>query len=55
VVPADLAAAQQDAAASIIKHAFIAGYRWAMAAAGIMALASALMALRYLRRDRGDA
>jgi EmrB/QacA subfamily drug resistance transporter len=52
VVPGDLAAVQQSAAAVIIKQAFVTGYRWAMAAAGTMALASALMALRYLRRDR---
>jgi len=55
VVPADLALAQHEAATAVIRHAFITGYRWAMAAAGIMALASALMALRYLRRDRHSA
>jgi MFS family permease len=52
IVPTDLAAAQQDAATAVIKHAFITGYRWAMAAAGIMAFASALMAARFLRRER---
>ncbi|HVY98403.1 MAG TPA: MFS transporter [Dongiaceae bacterium] len=52
IVPADLSAAGQDAAAAIIKHAFIAGYRWAMAAAGVMAFAGALMAMRFLRGDR---
>jgi predicted MFS family arabinose efflux permease len=51
ILPADLAAAQQEAATAAIKHAFITGYRWAMTAAGIMAMASALMALRYLRRE----
>jgi EmrB/QacA subfamily drug resistance transporter len=51
VVPAGLSAEQHEVAATIIKHAFIAGYRWAMAAAGIMAWASALMALRYLRGE----
>jgi EmrB/QacA subfamily drug resistance transporter len=52
VVPADLSAAQQSAVAFIVKQAFVTGYRWAMAAAGVMALASALMALLYLRRER---
>jgi EmrB/QacA subfamily drug resistance transporter len=51
VIPSDLAAAQQETAEAIVKHAFITGYRWAMTAAGVMALASALMALRYLRRE----
>jgi EmrB/QacA subfamily drug resistance transporter len=51
-VPTDLSAAQQDAAAAIIKQAFIAGYRWAMGAAGVMAFASALMAARFLRGER---
>jgi MFS family permease len=51
-VPADLSAAAQAAAETIIKNSFITGYRWAMAAAGAMALASAAMAFRFLRRDR---
>jgi EmrB/QacA subfamily drug resistance transporter len=51
-VPAELSTAQQDAAMLVIKQAFITGYRWAMAAAGIMAFASALVAARFLRRDR---
>src|SRR5262249_39368825 len=49
-VPADLSAAQQEAASAAIKSAFITGYRWAMVAAGAMALASALVALRFIRR-----
>jgi predicted MFS family arabinose efflux permease len=53
-VPADLSPAQQYAAMLTVKAAFIAGYRWAMAAAGIMALASALMAARFLRHNRGQ-
>ncbi len=53
-VPADLSAGQYDLAAAIIRHAFVTGYRWAMAAAGIMAIASALMAFRYLRRERAN-
>jgi MFS family permease len=55
IVPADLPADQRDAVAAIIKHAFIAGYRWAMLVAGVMAFFSAWLAVRYLTRvDRGE-
>jgi EmrB/QacA subfamily drug resistance transporter len=55
LVPEGLSPAAQAAAAAAIKHAFVAGYRWAMAAAGVMAMLSAALAWRYLRRDRGGA
>ena len=52
VVPADLSPAQAAAAHAAIKSAFISGYRWAMGCAGAMAYASALVALRFVRRPR---
>jgi EmrB/QacA subfamily drug resistance transporter len=52
VVPTDLSPDQQAAATVAIKHAFISGYRWAMAAAGAMAWFSALVALRFIRGAR---
>jgi predicted MFS family arabinose efflux permease len=55
LVPEGLSPAAQAAATAAIKHAFVAGYRWAMAAAGVMAMLSAALAWRYLRRDRGGA
>ena len=48
-LPPGLTAADGTAAAAAIRDSFVAGYRWAMATAGIMALASAAMAARYLR------
>jgi EmrB/QacA subfamily drug resistance transporter len=55
VVPVDLSLAQQEAATAAIKSAFIAGYRWAMCVAGVMAFVSALVALRFIRRSQGSA
>jgi EmrB/QacA subfamily drug resistance transporter len=49
LLPPGLDPAQQEAATAAIKHAFISGYRWAMACAGAMAYLSALVALRFIR------
>ncbi|TXH35896.1 MAG: DHA2 family efflux MFS transporter permease subunit [Rhodospirillaceae bacterium] len=54
-LPDMLTAAQQAAVSQAIKEAFVSGYRWAMAAAGLLAFLSAIIAAVSLRKMGNEA